>query len=236
MGQLLPGWPDSWKLQSRAGQRGSCDGHTVGDPEGGVLPRAGKENLRVFPILGPWPCPGCLWGFVEHSRETRAGCARAAALVAAPGSHSSSSSSLSKVWFWGSGQSLCSALVCPCCLRLPHPCTQPSPWSSTFCQCSGPWHFRKALAHKDNKSYLPECWHHLNLLFWKGVRVNSSSAQTQCSCPWWFSLSSLVINASSPCQHFWVDLYILEHFDLSAVNVSFCSSQGHVPADVKQSD
>lgn len=128
--------------------------------------------------------------------------------------------------------------VCQCCFRLPHPFTRPRPWSSTYCQCSGPWHFRKTLVHKDSKScsYLPECWHHLNLLFWKGVRVNSSSAQTQCSCPWWFPLSSLIINASSPCQHFWVDLYILEHFDISAVDVSFCSSQGYVPTDVKQSD
>lgn len=196
VGQLLPRWPDSWKLQSRAGQRGSCHGT---DKRGEREPQ-GCPHFVALALSRM---------FARCSRETTAGCATAAALVTAPERHSSSSS-LYKVCFCESVQSLCSTLVtagqavCQCCFRLSHPCTQPSPWSSTFYQCCGPWCFRKAFVHKDNKScsYLPECSHNLNLLFWKGVRINSSSAQTQCSCPWWFSLSSLIINASSPCQHF----------------------------------
>lgn len=194
VGQLLPRWADSWKLQSREGQRGSCHGtdkKREGEP----------QHLPHFMALALSRM------FARHSRDTTAGCARAAAWVTAPESHSSS---LTKICFWGSVQSLCSApvtagqAVCQRCFRLPQPCTLPTLWSSTFFQCSGPWCFREAFVHKDNKScwYLPECWHHLYLLFWKGVRVNNSSGQTQCNCPWWFSLSSLIINASSPCQHF----------------------------------
>lgn len=169
-----------------------------------VLTREGKGNHRVVPILWPWPYPGCLRGVLERQQQVVPRLLLwwqllKAILLLLPSTKSVSVS-----------QYLCSTLVtagqavCQCCFRLSHPCTQPSPWSSTFYQCCGPWCFRKAFVHKDNKScsYLPECSHNLNLLFWKGVRINSSSAQTQCSCPWWFSLSSLIINASSPCQHF----------------------------------
>lgn len=98
VGQLLPRCPDSWKLQSREGQGGSCHGHHCGGTEGRVLTGGGKGNPRVFPISWPWPCPGCLQGFVRHPGEKTARCARAAALVTAPESHSP----LSGVCFWGS--------------------------------------------------------------------------------------------------------------------------------------
>lgn len=163
VGQLLPRWPDSWKLQSKAGQngschgagqRGSCHGYHCGTHRGKGTDRRREGQPQGLPHFVALALSRM---FAMHSREKRAGCVRAAAaLVTAPESHSSSS--LSEVCFWGSVQSLCSALVtarealCYCCFRVHCPCPRPGPWSSTFYQCSGPWCFRKAFVPKDNKS------------------------------------------------------------------------------------
>lgn len=186
VGQLLPRQPDSQKPQVRAGQRGGGHGYhgiAAGAAEG--CSAGGRQGGEPPPGSVPACGAGPIWDVSEALQRALGRQQQVVLGLLLSVTASESCSSLSKVCILGVGAV---PLQCPgdsrggsllVLLQAPSSLPTGQPLEPRFLPVLWSLVLQQSFCSRGQRDlWLSGCWYHPNLSFWKGIRVNTSAAQS----------------------------------------------------------